>query len=83
MRPLVVAALVGVPLFVAAAHALRADPAPGRSRWEYRVQALPAGTTDADLPAVLDAALAKATAEGWEWAGSVDGRPAYVLRRAR
>ncbi len=68
---------------VGTATVLRADPAPGRSRWEYKAEALPADTKDADVPKVLETRLAALTAEGWEYAGWVPAGHTLVLRRAR
>lgn len=75
--------LVAVLLTFAASTWLRADPVPGRGRWEYRVERLPADLKDADVARVLGERLEKATAEGFEYAGWVTLGGTYVLRRAR
>lgn len=70
-------------LGVGAAKVLQADPSPGKSRWEYRVEQLPAGTGDVNVARILGEKLTALTAEGWEYAGWVPVGSTYVMRRAR
>ena len=64
-----------------AASSLRADPAPGRSRWEYKAETL--ASKDPDVAPELERRLAARSAEGWEYAGWVPLGNTLLLRRAR